>query len=75
MTHTEYMRVWRRRRTEMFGDKSVRDRWSPEADAKALEMRSRGMSYGQIALKVLRTPNAVAARLHYLNKSGGVSQP
>lgn len=67
MTHTEYMRVHRARWSERVGAKCVRDRWSAEDDATALEMRSRRRSYGQIALRVRRTPGAVAARLHYLS--------
>lgn len=66
MTHTEYMRVHRARWIERIGPRA--DPWTPDDDATALEMRSRRRSYGQIAFRVRRTPGAVAARLHYLER-------
>lgn len=40
--------------------------WSTTEQETAVRMRARGLSYGQIAFRMDRTPNAVAARLRYL---------
>lgn len=47
------------------------DAWSPDEDAKILRFRATGLSYGQIAMRLMtrgRTGDAVAARLRILGQ-------
>lgn len=39
--------------------------WSPEEDARAVEMREQGLSYAQIAKALGRTKGSVLGRLHH----------
>lgn len=64
----EYSRWLRSRWIAQYGRKTKVHRWQPHEDGIALDMRGRGKSYGQIAIRVHRTPDAVAARLRYLSQ-------
>lgn len=63
--------AYTRVRRAIWAERSTRyTPWSESDDRVALDMRGRGKSYGQIACRVCRTPDAVAARLRYLNERG-----
>lgn len=56
-------RTNRQRWIDKVGFYGPANRWPPEAVERAFEMRERGKTYGEIAIAVGRTPDAVAARL------------
>lgn len=66
----EYSRWLRARWTASYRTTRPSNRWQPHEDETALEMRSRSKSYGQIAIRLQRTPDAVAARLRLLRMGG-----
>lgn len=45
--------------------------WEPTEDDLALTLRANGKTYGQIAIRSRRSPDAVAARLRLLKQREG----
>lgn len=56
--------IWRHRK--QFFER----RWKPTEDVMLLEMRRRGLTSGQIAFRIPRSPNAILARLRLLKMRG-----
>lgn len=66
-----YQRERRRKWAERVGYDGTRRPWMTSEQRIALDMKARGKSSYQIALRVGRTPDAVAARLRYISTTPG----